>query len=132
MHKISVALLFSCLLLSIPLRGQEVFIRDNNQAAVQAKTSLEKFTRYKLSGDATHLILLVEEQSWSPDMLNPATVAISMKLISPRELLWGKTEPIGTRSKETTIQDLLKELGEAKPNLGKKPAGGAEQNRTGQ
>ena len=129
MHKMSVAILLSCLLLSIPLRGQEVFIRDNNQAAVQARTSLEKFTRYKLSGDATHFTLLVEEQSWSPDLLSPATVAISMKLISPRgELLWGKTEPIGARSKEATIQDLLKELAEAKPNLGKKSAVGAEQN----
>jgi hypothetical protein len=135
MHKIPFAFLLSFLLLAIPLWGQEVFIKGNNQAAVQARTDFEKYTRYKLSGDASYAVLLVEEETWSPDFLSPATEAVTMKLISSRrELLWSKTEPIGSRSTETTIQGLLKDLAQAKPNLsgaGKKPAEAGERGHTG-
>ena len=117
MHK-SVAILLSSLLMSIPLWGQEVFVRGDNQAARQARTDFEKYTHYRLSGDASNSTLLVNEISWSPDFLSPATVAIHMELISSRgDLLWSKTEPIGSRPKEAVIQDLLKDLAQAKPSL---------------
>ena len=118
MHKSCVAILLSSLLFSIPLWGQEVFIGGNNQAAMQARTDFEKYTHYRLSSDASNSTLLVNEISWSPDFLSPTTVAIRMELISSRgSLLWSKTEPIGSRPKEAVIQDLLKDLAEAKPPL---------------
>lgn len=126
-------LLFS-LLLCVPLWGQEVFISGNNQAATQAKTNLERYTHYRLSGDATNATLLVNELSWSPDFLTPPTVAIQMKLISSRGyLLWSKTEPVGSHPKETVIQDLLRDLAQAKPNFSAtkaKPAEAGERKAT--
>jgi len=110
-------LLFS-LLLAIPLWGQEVFVRSDNQAAMQVRTDFEKYTHYRLSSDAINPTLLVNEISWSPDFLSPATVAIQMELISSRgDLLWSKTEPVSSRPKEAVIQDLLKDLALAKPSL---------------
>jgi hypothetical protein len=110
-------LLFS-LLLSIPLWGQRVFVRGDNQAAMQVRTAFEKYTHYRLAGDAINSTLLVNEISWSPDFLSPATVAIQMELISSRgDLLWSKTEPVSSRPKEAVIQDLLKDLALAKPSL---------------
>jgi hypothetical protein len=43
---------------------------------------------------------------------------MSTELISSRgDLLWSKTEPIGSRPKEAVIQDLLKDLAQDKPSL---------------
>ena len=118
MHKSCVAILLSSLLLSIPLWGQEVFVGGNNQAAMQARTDFEKYTHYRLSSDASNSTLLVNEISWSPDFLSPATVAIRMELISSRgDLLWSRTDPVGSRPKEAVIQDLLRDLAQAKPSL---------------
>ena len=118
MHKACVTFLLFSLLLAIPLWGQEVFVRGDNQVAMQVRTDFEKYTHYRLSDDATNASLLVSEISWSPDFLSPATVAIQMELISSRgDILWSKTEPIGSRPKETVSQDLLKDLSQAKPSL---------------
>ncbi len=118
MHKSCVTFLLFSLLLSIPLWGQEVFVRGDNQAAMQVRTDFEKYTHYRLAGDAINSILLVKEISWSPDFLSPATVAIQMELISSwGDLLWSKTEPVSSRPKEAMIQDLLKDLALAKPRL---------------
>ena len=118
MHKSCVTFLLFSLLLSIPLWGQEVFVRGDNQAAMQVRTDFEKYTHYRLSGDAINSILLVNEISWSPDFLSAATVAIQMELISSRgDLLWSKTEPVSSRPKEAVIQDLLKDLAQDKPSF---------------
>ena len=118
MHKSCVTFLLFSLLLSIPLWGQRVFVRGDNQAAMQVRTAFEKYTHYRLAGDAINSTLLVNEISWSPDFLSPATVAIQMELISSRgDLLWSKTEPVSSRPKEAVIQDLLKDLALAKPSL---------------
>ena len=118
MHKSRFTFLLFSLLLSIPLWGQEVFVRGDNQAAMQVRTDFEKYTHYRLSDDASNASLLVSEISWSPDFLSHATVAIQMELISSRgDILWSKTEPIGSRPKETVSQDLLKDLAQAKPSL---------------
>jgi hypothetical protein len=118
MHKSRFTFLLFSLLLSIPLWGQEVFVSGDNQAAMQVRTDFEKYTHYRLSDDASNASLLVSEISWSPDFLSHATVAIQMELISSRgDLLWSKTEPIGSRPKETVSQDLLKDLAQAKPSL---------------
>ena len=118
MHKSCVTFLLSSLLLSIPLWGQRVFVRGDNQAAMQVRTAFEKYTHYRLAGDAINSTLHVNEISWSPDFLSPATVAIEMELISSRgDLLWSKTEPVSSRPKEAVIQDLLKDLALAKPSL---------------
>lgn len=118
MCKICIAFLLSNVLLSMPLWAQEVFIKGDNHAAAQARIDLEKSTHYKSSLDAAHPILLVDQESWSPDFLSPATVAVTMKLISPRgELLWSKTEPIGSRPEKVVVQDLLQELARAKPRI---------------
>ena len=125
MHKSCVTFLLFSLLLSIPLWGQEVFVRGDNQAAMQVRTDFEKYTHYRLSGDAINSILLVNEISWSPDFLSAATVAIQMELISSRgDLLWSKTEPVSSRPKEAVIQDLLKDLAQAKPSFNGKRAKG--------
>jgi len=135
MHKACVTFLLFSLLLSIPLWGQEVFVRGDNQAAMQVRTDFEKYTHYRLSGDAINSTLLVNELSWSPDFLSPATVAIEMELISSRgDLLWSKTEPVSSRPKEAVIQDLLKDLALAKPSLNgakAKPAEAGERRGTG-
>ena len=118
MHKSCFAFLLLTLLMSIPLWGQEVFVSGDNPAAMQVRTDFEKDTHYRLSGDASNAILLVNEISWSPDFLSHATVAIQMELISSRgDLLWSKTEPVSSRLKEAVIQDLLKDLALAKPSL---------------
>jgi len=118
MHKACVTFLLFSLLLAIPLWGQEVFVRSDNQAAMQVRTDFEKYTHYRLSSDAINPTLLVNEISWSPDFLSPATVVIQMELISSRgDLLWSKTEPVSSRPKEAVIQDLLKDLALAKPSL---------------
>ena len=118
MHKSCFAFLLLSMLMSIPLWGQGVFVSGDNQAAMQVRTDFEKYTHYRLSDDASNASLLVSEISWSPDFLSHATVAIQMELISSRgDLLWSKTEPIGSRPKETVSQDLLKDLAQAKPSL---------------
>lgn len=118
MHKSCIAFLFLTLFVSIPLWGQEVFVSGDNQAATQVRTNIEKDTHHRLSSEASNAILLVNELSWSPDFVSPVTVAIEMKLISSRgDLLWSKTEPVGSRPKGKVIQDLLKDLAEAKPSL---------------
>jgi len=118
MRKGYFALLFSGLLLATPLWGEEVFVSGANQAAMQAKADLEKYTHYRLSDDHINATLAVNELSWSPDFLSPATTAIQMDLISSRgELLWSKTEPVGSRQKDAVIEGLLKDLAQAKPNL---------------
>jgi hypothetical protein len=131
MHKFCLALLFVSLLQATPLWGQEVYVSGNNQAAAQAKVDLEKYTHYRLSDDHINATLVVNEISWSPDFLSPATTAIQMELISSRGyLLWSKTEPLGSRQKDAVIQDLLKDLTQAKPNLSgtrAKPAEDREQ-----
>jgi hypothetical protein len=102
---------------------------------MQVRTDFEKYTHYRLSGDAINSTLLVNEISWSPDFLSPATVAIQMELISSRgDLLWSKTEPVSSRPKEAVIQDLLKDLALAKPSLNganAKPAEAGERRGTG-
>jgi hypothetical protein len=118
MHKACVTFLLFSLLLSIPLWGQEVFVRGDNQAAMQVRADFEKYTHYLLAGDAINSTLLVNEISWSLDFLSLATVAIQMELISSRgDLLWNKTEPVSSRPKEAVIQDLLKDLALAKLSL---------------
>ena len=118
MHKSCATFLLFSLLLSIPLWGQRVFVRGDNQAAMQVRTAFEKYTHYRLAGDAINSTLLVNEISWSLDFLSLATVAIQMELISSRgDLLWSKTEPVSSRPKEAVIQDLLKDLALAKPSL---------------
>ena len=49
MHKFCVAFLLFSLLWAIPLWGQEVFVRGDNQAATQVRTDFEKYTHYRLS-----------------------------------------------------------------------------------
>ena len=44
MHKACVTFLLFSLLLAIPLWGQEVFVRSDNQAAMQVRTDFEKYT----------------------------------------------------------------------------------------
>jgi hypothetical protein len=135
MCKTCIAFLLSSLLLSTPLWAQEIFIRGDNQAAAQARVDLEKLTRYKSSLDDTHALLVVERESWSPDFLSPATVAVTMKLMTLRgKLLWSKTEPIGSRSESAVVQDLLKDLAKANPRLGergKTPSEAGRPSRTG-
>ena len=135
MHKGCVTFLLFSLLLAIPLWGQEVFVRGHNQAAMQVRTDFEKYTHYRLAIDAINSTLLVKEISWSPDFLSPVTVAIQMELISSRgDLLWSKTEPIGSRPTEAVSQDLLKDLAQAKSSLSgtkAKPAEVGERKGTG-
>jgi hypothetical protein len=121
MHKTRILFLLLSLLLSMPLWAQEVFIKGDNQAAAQARIDLERLTRYKSSRDETHALLVVDRESWSPDFLSPATVAVTMELISLRgELLWSRTEPIGSRSEEVVVRDPLKDLAKANPRLGER------------
>jgi hypothetical protein len=118
LRKRCVAILLSSLFLSVPLCAQEVFIKGHNQAAAQARMELAKSTPYKSSLNAARTMLLVEQEGWSPDFLSPATLAVTMKLLSPRgELLWARTEPCGSRSEEVVVQDLLKQLAKAHPAL---------------
>jgi len=128
MRKACFAFLLFDLLFSMPFWAQEVFIKGDNQAAARVRIDLEKTTQFKSSLDESHALLVVERQSWSPDFLSPATVAITMKLLSLRgELLWSKTEPIGSRPENLVVQDLLKDLAKANPRLEerrKKPSEG--------
>jgi hypothetical protein len=120
MRKICIAFLLSNLLLAMPLWAQEVFITGDNQAAAEAKLDLEKFTNYKFTPHPPPLMLEVRQESWSPGFKTPATVAVTMKLLSPSgKLLWSKTEPIGSRSSELVVQDLLRELAKADLHIGK-------------
>ena len=119
MSKTCITILLFDLLLSGPLCAQEVFVRGNNRAATQTRLDLEKLTRYKSGLDQTHALLVVERESWSPDFLSPASVAVTMKLISLRgELLWSRTEPVGSRSEEMVAEDLLRDLAKANPRPG--------------
>ena len=119
MRNACIVFLFLNLLLIVPSRAQEVLIKGDNEVATQARTDLEKLTHHKSSLGASHVLLLVARESWSPDFLSPATVAVTMKLISLRgDRLWSKTEPIGSRSENAVVQDLLKDLAQANPRLG--------------
>jgi hypothetical protein len=134
MRKICIALLLSNLLLAMPLWAQEVFVKGNNQAAAQARLDLEKFTSYKITPHPPPLMLEVRQESWSPDFVSPVSTAVTMQLLSPRgELLWTKTEPIGSRSEESVVQDLLKDLAKADLRMDKvetkRPSEGSDQGR---
>jgi hypothetical protein len=121
MRNACIVFLLLNLLLTVPNRAQEVFIKGDSEVATQARTDLERLTHYKSSLDASHALLFVDRESWSPDFLSPATVAVTMKLISLRgELLWSKIEPIGSRSEEVVVQDLLKDLAKANPRVGER------------
>lgn len=105
-------------LLSIPAYSQTVFVKGESPAATAAKASLSKYTPYKLSNDADHTILEVRQESWSRTFEGLPTTAISMTLLTSRgRLLWSKTEPVGTRSTDAVVQELLKELAKAKPKI---------------
>lgn len=121
MRRTCIAFLLFDKLLSMPLCAQEIFIKGDNPAATRARTDLEKLTRYKSSLDDTHAFLVVDRESRSPDFPSPATVAVTMKLMTLRgDLLWSKTKPFGPRSEEVVAQDLLKELAKANPRLGER------------
>lgn len=118
MHKCCFALLFSSLLLPTPTWAEEVFVSGANQAAMQVKADLEKYTHYRLSDGQINATLVVSELSWSPDFLSSTTTAIQMDLISSSgHLLWSKTEPVGSRQKGVVVQDLLKDLAQSRPDL---------------
>jgi hypothetical protein len=118
MQRIWVLLLLSGLI-SIPAAAQNVFVKGNGQAAMAARANLNKYTHYKLGNNANHTILEVRQEIWSQTLLSPPTTAISMKLFSAKgSLLWSKTESIGSRSDDAVVQDLLKDLAKAKPQIG--------------
>jgi hypothetical protein len=118
MHKFCVTFLFLSMLAAVPLAGQVVCVKGNSPSAVRAKADFEKYTHYRLDENTNNTVLVVNEISWSPDFVSPATTAIQMRLISSRgALLWSKTEPVGSRSKDALIQDMLKDLAQAKPSL---------------
>jgi hypothetical protein len=133
LRRIYIAILIASFFLAVPLSAQEVFVPGDNQAAQQTRSDLAKYTRYKSGSDIEHGTLFVTEISWSPDFLSPATKAVSMKLLSRKgRLLWEKTEPIGSRSEQAVVQDLLKELAKANPRLSedeKTTAEGARQSK---
>ncbi|MEJ2007624.1 MAG: hypothetical protein P8Z30_05595 [Acidobacteriota bacterium] len=105
-------------LLSIPAYSQSVFVKGNNQAAKLAKADLRKDTGYKLGNNKDRTILEVRQETWSQTLQSQPTTAISMTLLTSKgRLLWSKTEPVGSRSAEAVIQDLLKQLAKAKPKI---------------
>lgn len=111
-----VLMLFS--LASVPVFAQSVFVKGDSHSAALARADLGKETNYKLTNNAEHTTLVVEQESWSQTFLSPPTTAISMKLMSAKgRLLWSKTEPVGSRSTESVVQGLLKDLAKAKPKL---------------
>jgi hypothetical protein len=111
-----VLMLFS--LMSVPVYAQSVFVKGNSHSAILARADLAKDTHYKLSNDAGNSVLVVEQITWSQTLLSPVTTAVSMKLVSGNgRLLWSKTEPIGSSSEQSVVQDLLKDLAKAKPKV---------------
>jgi len=105
-------------LLSIPAYSQSVFVKGNGQAAMLAKADLKKDTRYRLGKSEDRTILEVRQETWSRTLLSPPTTAVSMKLMSAKgNLLWSKTEPVGSRSAQAVVQELLKDLAKAKPRI---------------
>jgi hypothetical protein len=118
MSRIWVSLLVSALI-AIPAAGQSVFVKCSGQSVRAAKDSLSKYTHYKLSKNADHTILEVRQETWSRTFLGPRTTAIIMKLVSAKgRLLWSRTEPVGSRSDSTVVQDLLKHLAKARIKTG--------------
>jgi len=118
MPRIWKAVMVSSLLLPTSLWAQEVFVSGDNQAAAEVRKDLERTTRFRCSPSPANVMLLVETESWSPDFFSPAVVAVEMKLISPTgQLLWSRTEPIGSRSDDATVRDLLRDLGKAVPQI---------------
>jgi hypothetical protein len=112
-------LLLLPVLISIPAAGQSVFVKGSGPAAAAAKVNLGKYTGYKLSDNADHTTLVVRQETWSETFLDQPTTAISMKLFSARgRLLWSKTEPVGSRSESTVVQNLLKDLAKSKLKTG--------------
>ena len=117
MNRIGILLVLLSLI-SIPTYAQSISVKGKSPAAELAKTQLAKDTRYKLSEEADHATLVVRQESWSTEMMNPATTAIHMELVSGRgKILWSKTEPVGQRTTEAVVQDMLKELAKAKPKI---------------
>lgn len=115
MGRICVVFMFLSLV-AIPAYAQRVYVKGSGHAATAARANLEKDTSYKLSRDVDHIVLLVKQETWSQNFLSPATTAISMKLMSANgRLLWSKTEPIGSRSAESVVEGLLRDLSKAKP-----------------
>lgn len=114
MRSILIAIL--CLsFFSISAFSQTVYVKGSSDAATVAKTSLNKYTQYRLSNNADHSVLVVREETWSQTLLSQPTTAISMRLISDKgRLLWSKTDPVGTYSVKSVVQDLLKQLAKAR------------------
>jgi hypothetical protein len=109
-------ILFS--LLSIPAYGQSVFVKGSGRAAALTKAHLRKDTHYKPGNSEDRTILEVRQETWSETLTSPPTTAISMKLLSAKgRLLWSKTEPVGSRSTDAVVQDLLKDLGKVRPKI---------------
>ena len=105
-------------LLSIPAYGQSVFVKGSGQAAALTKADLRKDTSYKPGNSEDRTILEVRQETWSKTLLSPPTTAISMKLLSAKgRLLWSKTEPVGSRSTDTVVRELLKDLAKARPKI---------------
>jgi hypothetical protein len=127
LRRIYIAILLSSLFLGVPLAAQEVSVPGDSPAAQQARSDLAKYTRYKSGSEIEHATLFVTQESWSPDFLSPATTAVTMKLISAKgRLLWSKTVPIGSRSEQAVVQDLLKDLAKANPRLSEEAKAPAE------
>ena len=105
-------------LLSIPAYGQSVFVKGSGQAAALAKADLRKDIRYKPGNSEERTILEVRQETWSETFMSQPTTAISMTLLTAKgRPLWSKTEPVGSRSADTVVQDMLKELAKAKPKI---------------
>lgn len=117
MGRIWVGFILLCLL-SIPAYSQSIFVEGNGQAAKLAKADLRKDTRYSPGKSEDRTILQVRQETWSRTLQSPPTNAISMKLMSAKgRLLWSKTEPVGSRSAQAVVQDLLKDLAKARPKV---------------
>ena len=105
-------------LLSIPAYSQSVFVKGTGQAVMLAKAGLKKDTSYKLANNEDQTILEVQQETWSREFMSRPTTAITMRLLSAKgRLLWSKTEPVGSRSADAVVQDLLKDLAKAKPKI---------------
>jgi len=105
-------------LLSIPAYGKSIFVKGSGQAAALAKADLRKDTSYKPGNSEDRTILEVRQETWSETFMSRPTTAISMTLLTAKgRLLWSKTEPVGSRSAEAVVQDMLKELAKDKPKV---------------
>lgn len=105
-------------LVSIPAYSQSVFVKGKGQAAALTKADLRKDTSFMLGNSKDRTILEVRQETWSRTLTSPPTTAISMTLLTAKgRLLWSKTEPVGTRTPDAVVQDMLKELAKARPRI---------------